>query len=150
MSLGPRAEGNRIWSKIVKRARVNEHPSATNYNRRATARVLPGAPGSAADCFCRHRRRGYRSWDVLGVAGTAPKPHTCSSDGDTAIALMSEVVTWSLLVLFTRQRGMKNWVCDGLVFFEAPRIVDSVLRAVGARAAAAPVALSLGNRGSHL
>ena len=33
--------------------------------RRATARVLPGAPGSATGCFCRHSRSGYRSWDVL-------------------------------------------------------------------------------------
>ena len=30
------------------------------------AHVLPGAPRSAADCFYRHRRIGYRSWGVLG------------------------------------------------------------------------------------
>ena len=43
--------------------------------------------------------------------------HTGCSDGDTAIELQSEVVTWSVLVWFARQRGMKNWVCDGLVNF---------------------------------
>ena len=33
---------------------------------RATARVLPGAPRPAADSFCRHRLRGYCSWDLFG------------------------------------------------------------------------------------
>ena len=32
------------------------------------------------------------------VAGAAPKPHAGGSDGDTAIELLSEVVTWSVLV----------------------------------------------------
>ena len=46
---------------------------------------------------------------------------------------------------------MKNWVCDGLVFFfEAPWNVYSVLWAVGPRGVAAPVALFLGNGGSRL
>ena len=44
--------------------------------RRATARVFPGAPRAAAGCFCRHRLRGYRSWDVFWAARAAPKPHT--------------------------------------------------------------------------
>ena len=39
-----------------------------------------------------------------------------SSDGDTAIQLLSEVVTWSVLVWFGKERGMKSWVWDGLDF----------------------------------
>ena len=53
----------------------------------------------------------------LGWAGAAPKPHAANSDADTAIKFLSEVVTWSVLVWFGRQRGTKNWVCDGLDFF---------------------------------
>ena len=51
------------------------------------------------------------------VAGAAPKPHAGSSDRDTAIDFLRDVVTWSVFVWFARQRGMKNWVCDGLVNF---------------------------------
>ena len=51
------------------------------------------------------------------MAGVAPKPHAGSNDGDTAIELLIEVATWSVLVWFGRQRGMKNWVCDGLGTF---------------------------------
>ena len=84
------------------------------------------------------------------VVGAAPKPRAGSSDGDTAIERLCEVVIWSVCVWFARQGGMKNWVCDGLVsFFIAPRMVYSVLGSVGPRAAAALVALSLGNGGSH-
>ena len=54
---------------------------------------------------------GCRGW-----AGADPKPHAASSDPDTAIELLSEVVTWLGLELFGRQRGMINWVCDGLDF----------------------------------
>ena len=53
----------------------------------------------------------------LGWAGAAPKHHAASSDADTAIELLSKVVTWPVLVWFGRQRGMKNWVCDGLYLF---------------------------------
>ena len=63
---------------------------------------------------------------TLGWVGAAPKPHAASSDGDTAIELLGEVVTWSVLVWFGRQRGRKSWVCDGLDFFEAPWAVYSV------------------------
>ena len=45
---------------------------------------------------------------------------------------------------------MKNWVSDGLVIFEAPRMIYSVLGAFGPRAATAPVVLCLGNGESHL
>ena len=51
------------------------------------------------------------------VTDTAPKPHAGSSDGDTAIDFLSKIVTWSVLVCFARQRGMKNSVCNGLVIF---------------------------------
>ena len=44
----------------------------------------------------------------LGWAGAAPKHHAASSDGGTAIELLSEVVTWSVLVWFGRQRVMKK------------------------------------------
>ena len=57
---------------------------------------------------------------VLGTSwgpGAAPKPHAGSSDRDTAIELLREVVTWSVLVWFARRRGRKNWVCDGVVIF---------------------------------
>ena len=50
----------------------------------------------------------------VGWAGAAPKPHAASSDADTAIEVLSDVVTWLVLVRFGRRRGMKNWVCDGL------------------------------------
>ena len=40
--------------------------------------------------------------ECLGWAGAAPKPHAASSDPDTAIELLSEVVTWSVLVWFGR------------------------------------------------
>ena len=53
----------------------------------------------------------------LGWAGAAPKPHAGNSDADIAIKLLSDVVTWPVLVWFERQRGMNNWVCDGLDFF---------------------------------
>ena len=52
----------------------------------------------------------------LGWAGAAEKPHAASSDTNTAIKLLSKVVTWSVLLWFGRQSGMKNWVCDGLGF----------------------------------
>ena len=55
--------------------------------------------------------------ESLGWTGAAPKPHAASVDADTAIELLSEVVIWSVLVWFGRQKGMKNWVCDGLDFF---------------------------------
>ena len=67
----------------------------------------------------------------LGWASAAPEPHAGNSDGDIAIELLSEVVTWLVLVWFGRQRGMKSWVFDGLYFFKAPWTVFSVLGAVG-------------------
>ena len=84
------------------------------------------------------------------VVDAAPKPHAGSSDGDTAIEHQGEVMTWSVLVWFTRQRGTKNWICDGLVTFR--RAANGLLCARGHRTSrfSAPLVLSLGNGGSRL
>ena len=42
------------------------------------------------------------------VAGTATRPHAGSSDRGTAIEVLSDVVTWSVLVWFARQREIKK------------------------------------------
>ena len=84
------------------------------------------------------------------VAGAAPKPQAGSSDRDAAIELLSDRDLWSAIMWFARRREMKHQICDGLVIFEAPRMAYSVLGTIRPRAAAAPVALSLGNGGSHL
>ena len=114
MPLGP-IEEQRIFLKNRKTHKGQRTPEG---NRRGERRPA-SSPG----------RRGQRPVVSAGtaeeaialgmswVAGAAPKPHAGSSDGDTAIELLSEVVTWSVLVWFARQRGMKNWVCDGLVNF---------------------------------
>ena len=68
----------------------------------------------------------------FGWAGAALKPHAASSDADTAIERLIEVVTWSVLVWFVRQRGMENWVCDGLDLFLGA--VGGLLCARGRRA----------------
>ena len=87
----------------------------------------------------------------LGWAGAAPKPHAANSDADTAIKLLSEVVTWSVLVWFRRQkRDEKLGLRRPCFFLEVPWAVYSVLGAVGPRAAAAPVALPLEIGGSRL
>ena len=54
------------------------------------ARVLPGAPRLAADCFRRQLVGGYGSRRLLD--GLAAPPRTGSSDGDIAVELLSEVV----------------------------------------------------------
>ena len=55
----------------------------------------------------------------LGRVGAAPEPHAGSSDGDTVIELLIEVVAWLNLVLvwFGMQGGMKTRVCGGLKIF---------------------------------
>ena len=117
--------------------------------RRATARVLPGAPRSATDYSCRHCVRGYRSWDVLGGWRSPEVPRRQQRRG-YRYRLLSEVVAWSVLMWFGRQRGTKNWVCDGREFFKAPQVVYFVLGGIGPHAAAAPVVLPLENDGSRL
>ena len=51
------------------------------------------------------------------VSGSAPKSHADSSDGDTTIDHLSEVVTRRVLAWVGRPKGTQHWVCDGLVFF---------------------------------
>ena len=85
----------------------------------------------------------------LGWAAAAPKPHATSTGGDTAIELVSDVITWPVLVLLGRLRETNNWACDGLIFFETPWAVYSVQGAIGPRAAAIPVALHLEFYGSR-
>ena len=50
-------------------------------------------------------------------AGAAPKPPAGSSDGDTGIEVLSQVVTWLVLMWFREANRDKNRVCDALVFF---------------------------------
>ena len=119
--------------------KIKKHPLATN---EAIDGALPPRSAAASGrlvLLVSDRRLSLLG--CLGRAGAAPKLHATNSDADTAIELLSEVVTWSVLVWFGRQTGMKNWVCDSLEFFEAPWAVYSV---------AAPVALPLEIDGSRL
>ena len=126
--------------------KVNQHPLATN---KASDGARP--PRSAAASGRLVSSAPARRRSLLGSLGrAAPKPNACSSDGDTAIERLGEVVTWLVLVWFGRQRGMKTSFCHGLDFVEAPWVVYSVLGAVGSRAAADPVALPLEIDGSRL
>ena len=53
-----------LWSPVIVKKTSNTLGSTNTRGqptRRATTRVLPGAPRSAGDCFCRHRR----SWDIF-------------------------------------------------------------------------------------
>ena len=73
---------------------TNEASDGTLPPRSAAASgrlVLPASDGRLSLLAC------------LGWAGTAPKPDAASSDADTAIELLSEVVTWSVLVGLGRQ-----------------------------------------------
>ena len=69
----------------------------------------------------------------LGQLAQPRSPTQAAATGIRAIELLSEVVTWSALVWFARQeRGMTNWVCDGLVIFRGA--ADGLHRAlIGAR-----------------
>ena len=113
---------------------------------RATARVLHGAPRRAADCYGRHRLGGYRSWDVL-VVGAALKPDAGSKQRpgyvDKSYERSRDLV--GARVVWEATKGEKNWIHDGLVALLRRRGWSTLLGAVGPRAAAAPVALLLGN-----
>ena len=93
-----------------------------------------------------------KSLSLLGCRGWLAQPR--SPTQTAAIELLSEVVTWSVLVWFARQRGMKSCVGDGLVFFFRwrgwSRCYYSVLETVGPLAAAASVALPVRNGEYHL
>ena len=94
---------------------VNKHPLGTNGASDGVR--LPRSAASSGRLVLQAPARRLSLLGSLGCAGTAPKPYTGSSDEDTAIELLSEVVTWLVLVWFERQRGMQNWVCDGFDFF---------------------------------
>ena len=94
--------------------KVKQHPWATNEasngarpprSAAASVRLVSPAPDKRLSIS-----------ESLGWAGAAPKPRAASSGGDTAIELLSDVVTWSVLEWFGRQRGTDNWVYDGLDF----------------------------------
>ena len=85
------------------------------------------------------------------MAGAAPKNHAGNSDGDTAIELLIEVVTWvSARVVWEAKRDEKLGLRPCFYLRRCWRSITLALGAVGPRAAAAPVALSLGNDGSPL
>ena len=106
-----------MHSKFKWSTKVKKHALATN---EASDGKRP--PRSAADSGRLVSLASARRLSLLrflGWADAAPKAHAGSSDGDTAIELLSEVVTWMVLIWFGRQRGMKNWVCEGPVFFQS-------------------------------
>ena len=72
-------------------------PKSTNTcwqpTREATASVLPGSAAATGRLFWPAPARRLSLLVSLGWAGAAPKPHAGSSDGDTGIELLCEVVT---------------------------------------------------------
>ena len=84
--------------------RPGEWRPASSSGRRSQRLIVPCGTDEEAIAL-------GRSWE----AGTALRPHAGSSDGDTAIEGLSEVVTWSVLVRGLRLKRMKNLVCDDLV-----------------------------------
>ena len=78
------------------RARVKKQPLGTNDasdgNRPARSNAATGGSFLSAPA----RRLSFLGFP--GWADAAPKPHAGSSDGDAAIELLSEFVTWLVLV----------------------------------------------------
>ena len=60
--------------------------------RRAMARVLPGSPRLAADCFCRRRLGGYDSRRLFDGLAPPRGPTRAAATGDVAVKLLSEVI----------------------------------------------------------
>ena len=113
-----------------------KHPLATNKASDGALSPRSAAPSGRLGFPSSNRRLlllGSLRW-----AGAARQPYAASSDANTAIELLREDVTSSVPVWFGWQIGLKNWICDGLVVFEAPWVLYSVLGAVGPRAPAAP------------
>ena len=67
----------------------------------------------------------------LGWAGAVPNPHAGDSDGDTAIELLREVVTWLVLVWLGGKGGGKTGFATALFLGGA---VGGLLCARGRRA----------------
>ena len=103
--------------RIIFLDRVTHKGQRTSYGNQRGERRPASSPG----------RRGQRPFVFAGTSeeaialgmswlgSTAPKPHEGSSDGDRTIDYLSEVVTWSVLVWFPRQRGIQ--LCDGLLYY---------------------------------
>ena len=94
---------------------VNKHPLAIN--KAIDMAVPPRSAAANARLVLPSSERRLSLLGSLEWADAAPKPHAASSDTDTAIELLGDVVTWSVLVWLGRRRGLKNWVCDSLDFF---------------------------------
>ena len=120
---------------------VNKHPLAIN--KAIDMAVPPRSAAANARLVLPSSEKRLSLLGSLGWAGAAPKPHAPSSDANPAIERLSEVVPWSVLVWFRRQRAMKIWVCDAHDFCLAAVGGPLCARAVGPRAAVAPVALHL-------
>ena len=94
--------------------KVKNHPLATD--EASDGALPPRSAAASGRLVLPALDRRLSLLGPLGWAGAAPKPHAVSNDADTAIKLLSEVVTWSVLVWFERQRGVKKWVYEGLDF----------------------------------
>ena len=95
--------------------KVKKHPVATN--EASDGALPPRSTAASGRLVLPASDRRLSLLGSLGWAGAAPKSHAASSDANPAIELLSEVVTWSVLVWFGRKRAMKNWVSDGPDFF---------------------------------
>ena len=99
-------------------ARVNEHPWATNEKSGGSCPPRSAATSGRlvlAAQFLEAIARG-----MSRVAGAALEPHAGSNDGDTAIELLSEVVTRSVRVWFWEaNKGWETVLAMALQVFEA-------------------------------
>ena len=97
----------------MKNAKVKKHPLASN--EASDGKRPPRHAAAAGSLFLPAPATRLSLLGSLGgLVSGASKPHTGSSDGNTAIEPLCEVVTWLGLAWFGWQRGMKNWVCDSL------------------------------------
>ena len=98
---------------------ANNAEGSTNTRERATneasgGRVLPGAPQSEADIFCRQSRRGYRSWDFLGGWRGPETPRRLQRRGySNRTSKLNRDLVGARVVCAAKKDN--TWVCDGLV-----------------------------------
>ena len=91
-------------------------------NDHKLAQRTPVANNEASDG--KRPPRSAAATDRLFLPASARRLSLLGSLGDTAIELVSEVVTWLVLVRFERRRGMKNRVCaTASTDFEASQTV---------------------------